>query len=529
MLFNSYEYIFAFLPVTLAVFFFLAPRFGREIAIVWLVLASLFYYGWWNPYYLGLILLSMAVNYGIGRAMARRGASAPGRRKSILVLGIAFNLGLLGYYKYTNFFIDNLNAALDTSFTVGAIVLPLGISFFTFQQIAYLADVHQGKAREYNFSHYALFITFFPQLIAGPIVHHADMMRQFARDRVFRPQYRNVAIGLSIFAIGLFKKAVLADGIASHATPVFAAAHQGEALTLFQAWGGVLSYTFQLYFDFSGYSDMAIGSARLFGIRLPLNFFSPYKSTSIIEFWRRWHMTLSRFLRNYLYIPLGGSRKGHTRRYVNLLTTMVLGGFWHGAGWTFLFWGLLHGLYLIVNHAWHWLCRHVGLETFRQSLPWRVIAWTLTFIAVVTGWAFFRADSLEAALIMIRGMYGLNGIALPNALVATLGPQAKAVLSDMGIGTYLGGGREFVFTYLWIAALLPIALILPNVRQIMRRFRPTIDDYPHLREFAVQPLHRLAESLQWRPSRPWAIAMAVIAAGGILALSSVSEFLYFQF
>lgn len=529
MLFNSYEFIVVFLPVTLAGFYLICRRYGGEGGVIWLVLASLFYYGWWNPTYLVLIISSMVINFAIGRGIGRLSRARMGIRRIWLTGGIIFNLALLGYYKYANFFVDTLGSAVGQDYSIETIILPLAISFFTFQQIAYLVDAYEGSASEYSFTHYALFVTFFPQLIAGPIVHHAEMMPQFMRDNVLRPRYRNFAVGTTIFAIGLFKKAVLADGVAVYATPVFDAANSGVTLDFFQAWGGALAYTMQLYFDFSGYSDMAIGSARLFGIRLPINFFSPYKSTSIVEFWRRWHMTLSRFLRDYLYISLGGNRKGNLRRHTNLLITMVLGGLWHGAGWTFMMWGALHGCYLIVNHAWHWFCAKAGLEHLRASAAWRWVAWLITFLAVVVGWVFFRAESFEAVTAMLSGMVGLNGISLPNFIVARLGPEAFSILDALGIRTHLGGGKTFVLTYLWVGVLLFVTIVAPNTVQIMRAYRPTVDRYRGEDDYAVQPLRRLAGALRWRPSTAWATGLAATAGIGFLALSSVSEFLYFQF
>ena len=351
MLFNSEIFLFLFLPLTLLVFYLLG-HFGKiKLALASLVIASLLYYGWWKPIYLPLILGSMTVNYGLGyliQKLQRSGATG----KATLVVGIVFNLGLLGYFKYANFFVDNLNALSGDDWKLAPILLPLAISFFTFQQIAYLVDVHQKKAQEVDLLRYALFVTFFPQLIAGPIVHHSEMMPQFANKNIGRFQLANLITGGMIFAIGLFKKVVLADNIAPYATAVFNASAEGNSVPFVDAWTGVLAYTFQIYFDFSGYSDMAIGLGRMVGICLPLNFNSPYKATGIIDFWRRWHMTLSRFLRDYLYIPLGGNRMGPSRRYVNMITVMLLGGLWHGAGWNFVIWGALHGVYLGVNHAW---------------------------------------------------------------------------------------------------------------------------------------------------------------------------------
>ena len=525
MLFNSYGFIFLFLPVTF-LFFFAIVRSSRGAAISWLVLASLFFYGWWNPLYLILILLSMGVNFGFGRLLGRMSKGDHARAgKLTLAAGVTLNLAVLGYFKYANFFVENLNAVAGTSIDIGSIVLPLAISFFTFQQIAYLVDAYKGITHEYRFTHYALFVTFFPQLIAGPIVHHKEMLSQFMDPDGLHPRFDNITVGLSIFFIGLFKKAVLADGVAPYSTTVFDAATSGEPVTFFVAWGGALAYTMQLYFDFSGYSDMAIGGARLFGIRLPLNFHSPYKSVSIVEFWRRWHMTLSRFLRDYLYIPLGGSRRGKLRRYINLFVTMLLGGLWHGAGWTFVIWGGLHGLYLAVNHAWHRIHPFIpGRIRLRTSIG-KLLAWAITFTAVVVGWVFFRAADLNSAITVLKGMSGASGIALPNGIMARLGGTGEW-LQGMGVGSYLGGGSDFVFTYLWVVPLLLIAILLPNTQEIMSRFEPALNPYPTDRNTQVGGF---TWRLSWRPSPAWSLAMGLIATLGILALSSVSEFLYFQF
>ncbi len=528
MLFNSYEFILAFLPLTLAVFFFVIYRFGHEPAIAWLVSASLFFYAWWSPGYLVLIGLSMLVNFGVGRLLAKFHSQGNIRQgKLVLALGVMANLFLLGYYKYAGFIVENINVVTDATFDIDPIILPLAISFFTFQQIAYLVDAHKGLASEYKFSHYALFVTFFPQLIAGPIVHHREMLPQFFRERALRISRIDVCVGVSIFSIGLFKKVVLADGVAVYATPVFDAAERGEEITFFEAWGGALAYTMQLYFDFSGYSDMAIGAARLFGIKLPLNFHSPYKATSITEFWRRWHMTLSRFLRDYVYIPLGGSRRGSFRRYFNLMATMLLGGLWHGAGWTFVIWGGLHGAYLAVNHAWRKIRGRLDPSARYMAGPlYKGVAWGLTFICVVIGWVFFRASDLSSAIVILEGMMGANGVAIPNAIAVRLGPFG-VFLQDLGVEYYLGGGEKFVFTYLWVFALLLIALFMPNTQQIMANFSPAYNEYKSDSSDSLQlPDWKM---LVWAPSRAWGSLVAVISAFGLLSLSAVSEFLYFQF
>jgi alginate O-acetyltransferase complex protein AlgI len=528
MLFNSYEFILLFLPVTFLVFFAIA-RLGREAAIAWLVVASLFFYGWWNPSYLILILLSMIVNFGFGEFISRAHENRrAARAKTSLALGVILNLGVLTYFKYAGFFFSNINALTGTSIDLGHIVLPLAISFFTFQQIAYLVDAYKGITQEYRFSHYALFVTFFPQLIAGPIVHHKEMLPQFMCRDTLRPKLDNVSIGLSIFFFGLFKKAVLADGVAPYGSSVFDAAAAGETLSFFEAWGGALAYTMQLYFDFSGYSDMAIGAARLFGIRLPLNFHSPSKATSIIEFWRRWHMTLSRFLRDYLYIPLGGSRHGKARRYFNLMVTMFLGGLWHGAGWTFVAWGVLHGFYLVVNHAWHRFRQIFGRAGAKSTRAGKLVAWLMTFLAVVTGWVFFRATDFHSAIAILEGMAGINGVALPNAVIARLG-DAGMWLQKAGVGVYLGGGSDFFFTWIWIMALLAVVLMMPNTQQIMSSFEPALRVYQSDNKYQIRFGERLASRITWQPTAGWAVIIGIVAALGLLALTSISEFLYFQF
>lgn len=516
------------MPTSFLGFYWLA-RCGVEPAISWLVFASLFFYGWWNPAYLLLIIASMVFNYVIGRFLSRpMNTSMHFARRSILVIGLAINLGILVYYKYAGFFAVNLNTVLDSQINFGEVVLPLAISFFTFQQIAYLTDAYNGITKEYRFSHYALFVTFFPQLIAGPIVHHGEMLPQFMRAENLKPQLANLSIGITIFAIGLFKKAVLADGVAQYASPVFSDAAIGLEIDFLEAWGGALAYTCQLYFDFSGYSDMAIGAARMFGIRLPLNFHSPYKATSIIEFWRRWHMTLSRFLRDYLYIPLGGNRCGRVRRYLNLMVTMLLGGLWHGAGWTFVAWGALHGAYLIINHVWRKCRRMVGHRLAGPSVAGRFAAWLLTFLAVVVGWVFFRAADFDAAMCMLAGMSGLNGISIPNAIYSRIGPVAH-ILRDLGVTSHLGKGQQFIFTYLWVLSLLATALIMPNTQQIMRRYRPALARHHSPPAACITLGQRLFARLFWKPTYSWAAAIGTMAALGFLALTSVSEFLYFQF
>nr|WP_323594877.1 MBOAT family protein [Aliarcobacter butzleri] len=404
MLFNSYEFIFIFLPITFIVYFFLMNQRLVLAAKIFLVLASLFFYGYWNYIYVPLILLSIFVNYGVGISLVNSDKIKKISNKSILTFGIVFNLGLLGYFKYTDFLLENFNGIFGSNIPLHHIVLPLGISFFTFTQIAFLVDAYRKEAKEYNIFNYMLFVTYFPHLLAGPILHHKEMMPQFASKYNYIRNYRNIALGLFIFSIGLFKKVVIADTFAVWANAGFDSA---TTLNLIEAWATSLSYTFQLYFDFSGYTDMAIGISLLFNIKLPINFNSPYKALSIQDFWRRWHITLSRFLRDYLYIPLGGNRKGNTRTYINLITTFLLGGLWHGAGWTFIVWGLLHGIALSIHRVWSTL-------GFKLN---KILAWFITFNFINITWIFFRAKDFESAMKVLGSMFSLDNIVLSRKLI----------------------------------------------------------------------------------------------------------------
>ena len=468
MLFSSPEFLFAFLPITIVCVHLTARLTNGATAIMVLVAASLFFYGWWNPPFLLLLGASVVGNFAMGTLLARRPT------KALLAVGVVFNLGLIAYFKYAGFLIG-----IFGDFSAGDIVLPLAISFFTFQQIAYLVDVYQGKVRETNFFHYCLFVTFFPQLIAGPIVHHSEVIPQFKSENALRTNTTDLLVGLAIFVIGLYKKVVIADGVAVWSDSVFDAS---IAPSLFEAWGGVLAYTFQIYFDFSGYSDMAIGLARIFGIRLPMNFDSPYKAANIVDFWRRWHMTLSRFLRNYLYIPLGGSRKGLARRYVNLMATMLLGGLWHGAAWTFVFWGGLHGAYLIVNHAWRGLMRGLGRDPENPTVLGRGLSRLATFLAVVVAWTFFRAETWERAFSILAGMVGLNGAVLPRHTLESLG-GAGTLLSDLGVVADKTALLD-VSGFGWLAALLLVVWFVPNTQEWMAEFEPALNFRARAMRFA---------------------------------------------
>jgi len=405
MIFSSWPYIFLFLPIVFFGYFFLNRTRLILLGKVWLVAASLVFYSYWSIKYLPLLLGSICFNFTVGTRLPR---FRPGiMRWWILAGSIAANLGLLGYFKYANFFVENVNWVCDAGWGPMPVIIPLGISFFTFTQIAYLVDCYRGKVEEYSFLNYALFVTFFPHLIAGPILHHADMMPQFKSRWTLPIRYRNILLGLIIFSIGLFKKVVIADTFAIWANAGFDVTNR---LDFFSAWTTSLSYTFQLYFDFSGYSDMAIGSALLFNIWLPINFNSPYKALDIQDFWRRWHITLSRFLRDYLYFPLGGSRHSTARTLFNIMVTFVLGGLWHGASWMFIIWGVMHGAALVIHRLWGFL---------RISLPTE-LSWLITFNFINIGWVFFRAKTLHDAQKVLKGMVDLGSVwSFPLADVPT--------------------------------------------------------------------------------------------------------------
>jgi alginate O-acetyltransferase complex protein AlgI len=480
MLFNSFEYIFAFLPITLIVYFLLNKRKLTKAATAWLVFASLFFYSWWNVKYLALIVGSIIFNFAIGTALAKiaRSDGTEWSKKSVLIFGIVANVLLLGYYKYVDFFIGNINTLVGLQLTFQKIILPLGISFFTFTQIAYIVDAYAGKAREYDFLNYALFVTFFPHLLAGPIIHHKEMMPQFASMRNKVPNYRNWSLALFLFFIGLFKKLIIADSLSSVANAGFNAS---TSLSLPEAWITSLTYTLQLYFDFSAYTDMALATSLMFNIRLPFNFNSPYKATDITDFWRRWHMTLSRFLRDYIYIPLGGNRKGSFRTYLNLMATFLIGGLWHGAGWTFIFWGFLHGAATVIHRFW---------TKLELRMP-RFLAWFITFNFVNVAWVFFRARTWGDAIRILKGMCGLNGIKL-SSLYADFGIAFGSLFY-----THVNKNIPYI-----LVLLMVVAVFLKNSNEL---------------------------SLTFKPNWMNAAFVIILAAYTLLSMNHVTEFLYFNF
>ncbi len=486
MLFHSPDFLFVFLPVALAGYFVCA-RFGKAwMALAWLTAMSLLFYAEWSERFALLLFCSIVINYVLGDALRRNNTW----KRPLLTLGIVLNLSALAYCKYANFFLDTIGS--DWTLKV---ILPLGISFFTFEQIAWLVESSRNEVKT-DFLRYAAFVTFFPKLIAGPIVRPHELLPQLDDVQTRHPRMENFSVGITMFSIGLFKKAVIADALAPIADTMFRAASDGD-VTSVGAWTGVVAFALQIYFDFSGYTDMALGVARMFGLKLPLNFDAPYQSLSIIDFWRRWHMSLSRLIRDYVYIPLGGSKRGTTRRYLNLFITMALCGLWHGAGWTFVVWGAMHGVFLIVNHLWRSVRKAFGLGT--TSTWWsRSIAWAVTMISVLIAWAFFRAEDMASAWTILQSMVGLgSGTSIPLTIFAT--------------------PAEF-----WLVILGAGVLLLPTTQQFLRSYAPAYEE-----EIAERGVVRM----RWKPSITTAFATSVlfVTAVFVSVVSTRTEFIYFQF
>ncbi len=497
MLFNSYAFIFFFFPIVLLGFFLIGKKHARAAA-GFLVLASLFFYGWWSIKALPLLVGSILFNYWAGLRLTPGPDRGDAGRKRMLIFALAVDLGVLAIFKYADFFISNVNSGLAAgdfnALPLLRVALPIGISFYTFTQIAFLVDCWQGKVRERNFVHYALFVTYFPHLVAGPVLHHAQMMPQFADRATYRIDPDKVALGLAIFVFGLAKKLLIGDPMGGYADLVFAGVHHGTMPALATSWLGVLAYTLQIYFDFSGYSDMAVGMSLCLGVRLPLNFNSPYKSTSIIEFWRRWHISLSTFLRDYLYVPLGGNRKGPRRRYVNLFITMLLGGLWHGAEWTYVIWGGLHGTYLAINHVWNDRV-HSSASPGRVG---RMAGWMLTFLCVMIAWVVFRADNIHDAMDVYKGMLGLHG-------------SHAAAFSEYASVPY----HQREFFQKMVAGLL-ICVALPPTITLQRWV-------PQVQSLVARPRAAMFSTAMM------ALLTVVLLGFSVSRLGSYSPFIYFQF
>ena len=512
MLFNSIEFLFIFLP---AVWFgfWLLQRLGRpRLIMAWLILASFLFYGWWNPIYLWLLALSIGVNYGLGGALQRWQGLV---KKALLICGIAFNIGLLAYFKYGNFFVESIAVLNDVSFNFSHIVLPLAISFYTFQQITYLVDTSKGLTDSHGFLEYCLFVSFFPQLIAGPIVHHQEMLGQFKQLGAPQETSRNLGIGLSILVIGLFKKVVIADSFGLFATPIFTMADSGVALYTLESLAGTFSYAMQLYFDFSGYSDMAIGLACLFGLKLPVNFYSPYRAQNISDFWRMWHATLSRFLRDYVYAPLGGFLCSPRRQRFNLFMTMFAGGVWHGAGWTFFLYGVFHGVYVVLHQIWR--IRVSGPLGLVGKGWYKALAQLLTILVVVFTLVLFRAETVTAAADVYQGLMNADYWGFSPHYLQVLHATNFFAIADM-VGL---AGQAVILVFGSLVLAIMGCWFLPSTWQLFQPFDIALDKPPIGRAAVL--------SFSWQPGKVWALFIALLFTASCLNLTQVSEFLYFQF
>jgi D-alanyl-lipoteichoic acid acyltransferase DltB (MBOAT superfamily) len=474
MLFNSVEFLFLFLPVTLILFHWFNTRPNPSYGGLFLAVASLFFYGWWDPKYLFLILASISINWLMGMQLIKK------HNKVFLGFAVGLNLVCLGYYKYANFFVNQLDNLTGFDFTMATIILPLGISFFTFTQIAFLVDAYRGEVKECKPINYLLFVTFFPHLIAGPVLHHKEMMPQFSEMKGKLPSAEMIGFGLFLLITGLFKKVMIADTLVKYVDPAFA---NVKSMEIIDVWTATLGYSLQLYFDFSAYSEMAMGIALLFGIYLPKNFNSPYKAKDIADFWKRWHMTLSRFLKDYLYIPLGGNRHGFNRMIAALFITMLLGGIWHGAGWQYMIWGAMHGVFLVTHRIW--------IKVGFKMVDW--MAWLMTFSSVMFAWVMFRAQSVSDAILIWKKMLGMDGIVLPYAYQFIKLPVLKFAMSPM-----IGGLEIIAIVY-----LLMFCVTRPNVHEILLSKK--------------------------QPTLQWGIAIVLMGFISFSFLNSPSSFQYFQF
>ena len=507
MLFNSFTFLFLFLPGTLAAFYLARSRSGPRAALFVLVAASVAFYGWWSPPHVFLLAGSAFANYAVGRWLMAM--SVQRHRWWLTAAAIAANLALIGWFKYSGFFGELSRSMFGLDLHLAPLILPLAISFFTFEQIAFLVEVYKRNVQSVKFGQYLLFVSFFPHLIAGPIIQFRDFVAQLEPAARLRANREQAVLGTVLIVIGLVKKVVIADSVGVYAEPLFAADYP---VSLIEAWGGALAFTFQIYFDFSAYSDIAIGLAAWFGIVLPTNFDSPYKARSLVEFWRRWHITLTWFLRTYLYIPLGGNRAGEVRRYMNVIVVMLLGGLWHGASVTMLFWGGLHGVGIVVVRLWQ-----RGFAGRYTAPGWLLTSHVLTFVFVVVAWVPFRATSVAQALDLWGAMFDPTRIALPSAYLDALGDLGSS-LAGLGVETL---DRAFLFAgpeqAVVLAVLLVVVLAAPNSQQIAQRVTNVV--VGAVGAIDLTPLRAAAAIVT-------GVLLAIAAAG---MLGGSADFVYFQF
>ena len=506
MLFHESIFIFAFLPLVVPLYLLFKIKLDTKISIIFLGIASIIFYGYWDIKYVPLLIISIIFNYFIGQKLIKE------LNKNTLILSVAIfiNLFLLILFKYSSMIINNINTIFNFNFNLNYPDLPLGISFFTFLQIAYIVDCSKAKVKKTSFSSYFLFVSFFPHLIAGPLVHHKDLIPQFSGKS--KKIVENISVGLIIFGIGLFKKLVLSEYVSGSSDNMFNSVENGIMPTFVEAWIGVISFTLLIYFDFSAYSDMAIGLSKMLGIRLPENFNSPYKSVNIIEFWKRWHITLSNFLKNYLYIPLGGNRFGELKKYRNILIVMILAGLWHGANWTFVLWGTIHGCFLLINHYWQ------KKKFFNINY---YISFCLTFISIMIAWVPFRSLSITSAINVYKGMLGQFGFVLPEHYIKILPHSFTEILLKLGIQfshvNGYGGKNQIIV----LIMLLFFVFKLPNTQEIFQKYRPILG----------QNKNEYSTFLKWEPTLKSSIIIGIIFSYLLLLViqGKSGEFIYFQF
>lgn len=530
MLFNSYQFILLFLPITWLGYYLINKFSKNKLAIFWLIVCSLFFYSWWTPIYLILILFSLISNYFF--AILIRSF----QKKIFLIFGILLNLFLLGYFKYYNFFVDIISFTSNLELISKNIILPLGISFYTFQQITFLVDLYNKKIDNLNFKDFVIFIIFFPQLIAGPIVHHSQVIYQFRNINFIEKKTQYLLIGFSIFVIGLFKKVIIADNLSFYSSPVFFAAEQSMSISFLEAWSGVLCYSLQIYFDFSGYSDMAIGLGYMFGIKLPLNFDSPFKSRNIAEFWRRWHITLGIFFRDYVYYPLSlfftrfslKKKRDFVTNFtltiiIPSLITYLLIGIWHGSGVNFLFFGAIHAFYIIVNILWKRLQGNFIKNLYKKySLSSYFLSCFIVFLAYAISIVFFRATNYDSAIIIYNAMFDINNIVVPDSwfilLQSIFGPNFinNSVIKYDTLPFFFGFNQLLIIFFLYLFCILA-----PNTKSLFHEYFPSLEgDNEKKFEFF---------KVSWKPNIFWSILICILFTFAVMNLSNISEFIYFQF
>ena len=546
MLFNSHEFLLIFLPLILLGFYLLG-RASRQAAILWLILASLVFYGWWRPVNILIIGPSIIINYLLASFLLKLSQrdDSPGLSRVLLLAGLLFNIAFLGSFKYADFIYGAINDVSGANLILLHIILPLGISFITFQKIAFLIDVQAGRVKAFTFREYCTFVLFFPQLVAGPIVHYREMMPQFAA-ATCRFDKENFAVGMTLLFFGLFKKGVLADNIAPLITPIYQHSAAGGHTSVLIAWLAAVGFTLQIYFDFSGYTDMALGLARFFGIKLPPNFNSPLRASSIVDFWLNWHMTLTRFLTAYIYNPLvlwmtrrrvAKGRSGFAGRnppvgafvsllMVPLITTMFISGLWHGAGYGFIIWGVINGVYLVINHGWRVYAAHRFRDRAAYARVMKPVGFVLTFVGFTLSMIFFRATTMASAVDILKGAIGLNGFALPQTLFDHLGPSLTSAFHRLGVTSdNFWTAHDYQAATKWVAILLFIALVCPNTLQILAPYEPALGVKPA----STAPIIGRLRIPAWSPSLPWAVAVSAVAVIAVFSLGGPSEFLYWQF